>query len=420
MKNRGKIFTAIDLGTSKTCALIAEIDPEFEVPVIKGYGICESRGIKKGIIVSIEEASETINQAISAAETMADATVTSCYANISGDHIRSMNAQGTIAISRDARTGLGEAREIEKEDIERVIEHTKAVPLPVDRQILHVMPQQFIVDEQSGIRNPLNLLGRRLEIKVHLTTYSTTAASNLSRCFKNAELSVDGFVLHSLASSHAVLTESEKEMGVVLIDIGSGTADIIVFHEGGVHHTGVVNFGTQLVTNDVAYLLRIPLDTAEKIKKAHGIAFIQSADKEAFFKIESKNGRPPREIPIVKLAEYIEPRMEEILREAYMEARKADIPLINIPAVVLTGGGAMIKGSEELAESIFKIPARVGNPVDFKGYEDVLNKPAFSAAIGLLKYAIQDSKTSRLMKTATPGWLSRTWEKIRKLTENYM
>ncbi|MCK4641934.1 MAG: cell division protein FtsA [Candidatus Marinimicrobia bacterium] len=420
MKIRNRIITGVDIGSSKTCALIAEIDQEKNIPVIKGYGSVDSKGLKKGVVVNIEELSRTISQAISDAEKMAGSNVSGCYVSISGDHIRSMNTQGMIAISRDARTGMDEAREIEQEDIKRVIEHTRAVPLPVDRQILHVMPQEFIVDKQNGIKNPINLLGRRLEVKVHLTTYSTTVASNLSRCFKNAELSINGFILQSLASSYSVLTPSEKELGTILIDIGSGTVDVIVFKDGGIHHTGVVNFGAQTVTSDVAYLLRIPIDAAEKIKKSHGYAFTKQADKEAFFKIESIGNRPPREVSIIKLAQFIEPRMEEILREAYMEAKKADLPLINIPSVVLTGGGALIKGSEELTESIFKIPARIGIPMGFSGFEEELNNPGYAAAIGLLKYAMEDNNYHKSDHKISQGWISKTWDWIKNVTENVM
>jgi len=417
MKIRNHNVSAVDIGTTKTCALIAEVDWENKIPIIKGYGVVDTKGIKKGTVVNIEEVSETISKASNIAEEMAGTSISSCYASISGDHIRSMNTQGMIAISRDARTGLGEAREIEQDDIDRVIEHTRAVPLPVDRQILHVMPQEFIVDEQSGIRNPINLLGRRLEVKVHLTTYSTTVASNLLRCFKNADLSIDGFVLQAFASSYGVLTANEKEYGAILIDIGSGTIDIIVLRNSGIYHTGVVNFGAHLVTSDIAYLLRIPPESAEKIKMSQGCAFSGIADKEAFFKIESSGNRPAREIPIARLAQYIEPRMEELLREAFMEAKKADIPLSNIPLLVLTCGGSLIRGSEELTESIFKIPCRIGNPIGFKGYEEELNNPMYAAAIGMLKYAIDDNIQQKSVQKTSQGWLSKTLGWIKNLTE---
>lgn len=420
MKIRNHFITAVDIGSSKTCALIAEIDSETGNPVIKGYGTVATKGMKKGAVVNIEELSQTISQAVNAAETMAGTSVSNCYVSISGNHIRSLNTQGLIAISRDAHSGIGEAREIEKEDISRVIEHTRAVPLPVDRQILHVMPQEFTVDDQSGIKNPINLLGRRLEVKVHITTYSTTVASNITRCFKNADLAVNDFILHALASSESVLTQGEKESGAILIDIGSGTLDVSVYSEGGIHHTGVVDFGAQLVTSDIAYLLRIPLEYAEKIKKNHGYSYTKNVDREAVIKIDSIGNRPAREIPLLKLAEYIEPRMEEILREAYMESKKADIPLTGIQSVVLTGGGALIKGCEELAESIFHIPARIGFPTGYTGFEDELNNPAYAAAIGMLRFVLQDKSIDQIKPPGTDSWLTKARKWIKNIAENIM
>ncbi|HDP67162.1 MAG TPA: cell division protein FtsA [Candidatus Marinimicrobia bacterium] len=420
MRLRNQTLTGVDIGTHKTCALIAEVNPETGNPLIKGYGFVETRGLKRGAVVNIEKLSQTISQAVNAAETMAGTSVSSCYVSISGDHIRSMNTQGMIAISRDTRGGIGEAREIEQEDIDRVIEHTRAIPLPVDRQILHVMPQEFTVDEQSGIKNPINLLGRRLEAKVHITTYSTTVASNLTRCFKNIDLTIRNFILQSLASSVSVLTLAEKEAGSILIDIGSGTTDVIVYADDGIHHTGVVNFGDQLVTSDIAYLLRIPHENAENIKKNHGYCFTKNVDREAIIKIESIGNRPARELPLLKLAEYIEPRMEEILREAFMEAKKADVPFTSIQSVVITGGGALIKGCEELAESIFHMPARIGFPTNYSGCEEELNHPGYAAAIGMLQFALQEKLNNRIKPAGSESWLSRIWDWLKNLTESIM
>jgi len=420
MKIRNHYTTCVEIGSSKTCAFIAEKDPETGNPKIKGYGAVETKGLKKGVVVNIEELSHTISQAVNAAETMADTSVSSCYVNLGGDHIRSMNTKGMIAISRDARGGVGEAREVEKEDIEQVIDHTKAVPLPVDRQILHVMPQEFIVYEQSGIKNPINLLGRRLEVKVHITTFSATVASNLSRCFKNVDLTVNNFILNSLASAESTLTPSEKESGAILIDIGSGTVDVVVYSEGGIHHTGVVNFGDQLVTSDIAYLLRIPMEYAEKLKKNHGYCFTKNADKETMIKIDSIGNRPAREIPLMKLTEYIEPRMEEILREAFMESKKADVPLTSIQSVVLTGGGALLKGCEELAESIFQTPARIGFPTGYSGFENEINNPKYATVIGMLKFALQDKSIVRVKPTGSENWFAKAWHWLKNISEDFI
>ncbi len=420
IKLKNQVVTSLDIGSSKICAVIAEVDAESLEPVIKGYGIAPSKGIKKGLVVDIENATQSIINAIGEAEKMAGISVDSCIVGVSGDHIRSMNTRGMVAISRDSRTGLGEAREIESEDIERVIEHTKAVPFPIDRQILHVLPQEFIVDDQAGVKNPLNLSGRRLEAKVHLSTYNTTAISNLSKCIHNADLEIDGYVLSSLAAAYACLEESEKSMGSVLLDIGSGTIDVIVFYDDGVHHTGVINLGAGSVTNDIAYMLRVPLERAEIIKRDHGFAKVSLTDKEAFFKLDGLGGRTVREISLYNLAEWIEPRMEEILRESFLEAKKADISLTNTLSVVLTGGGAKLKGTDELTEMIFNTPAKIVAPHGFQGYNVELNDPTYSVAIGLIKYAIAENGNGStfINKSASPLHKLRGW--IKHITENVM
>jgi len=420
IKLKNQVVTSLDIGSSKICAVIAEVDAESLEPVIKGYGIAPSKGIKKGLVVDIENATQSIINAIGEAEKMAGISVDSCIVGVSGDHIRSMNTRGMVAISRDSRTGLGEAREIESEDIERVIEHTKAVPFPIDRQILHVLPQEFIVDDQAGVKNPLNLSGRRLEAKVHLSTYNTTAISNLSKCIHNADLEIDGYVLSSLAAAYACLEESEKSMGSVLLDIGSGTIDVIVFYDDGVHHTGVINLGAGSVTNDIAYMLRVPLERAEIIKRDHGFAKVSLTDKEAFFKLDGLGGRTVREISLYNLAEWIEPRMEEILRESFLEAKKADISLTNTLSVVLTGGGAKLKGTDELTEMIFNTPAKIVAPHGFQGYNVELIDPTYSVAIGLIKYAIAENGNGStfINKSASPLHKLRGW--IKHITENVM
>jgi len=420
IKLKNQVVTGLDIGSSKICAVIAEVDPESQEPIVKGYGVVPSKGIKKGLVVDIENATGAIFNAISEAEKMAGTSVDSCVVSISGDHIRSMNTRGQVAISRDSRTGLGEAREIENEDIEKVIEHTKAVPFPIDRQILHVLPQEFIIDDQAGVKNPLNLSGRRIEAKVHLTTYNTTAVANLSKCIKNADLEIDGFVLSSMAAASACLEDSEKTMGSVLLDIGSGTIDVIVYYDDGVHHTGVINLGAGSVTNDIAYMLRVPLERAEAIKRDHGFAKVSLTDKEAFFKLDGLGGRSIREISLFNLAEWIEPRMEEILRESYLEAKKADISLTNTLSIVLTGGGALLKGTDELAETMFNTPAKVVAPKGFQGYVTELSNPAYSVAIGLIKYAIAEQHNGSAFNKTTGGPLRKIRSWVKHVTENVM
>lgn len=420
MKLKNQLITALDVGSSKVCTLIAEIDNEKQEPIIKGYSKVPSKGIKKGLVSDIEQATESIRDSISMAEKMTEVTVDSCYVGLSGDHIYSMNTQGMMAISRDSRSGLGEARQIDKEDVEKLVDHTKAVPMPIDRQLLHVLPQEFIVDNQQGIKNPVALSGRRLEAKVHLTTYNTIIASNLVHCIENIGLGIEAFVLKSLASSFSTLDENEKEMGTVLIDIGANVMDIIVFSDGGVHHTGVINLGGINVTNDIAYLLRIPFDKAESLKREYGHAVVALADRDAFFTISGLGGRPDREIPVYTLAEYIEPRMEEIIRTAYTEAKKADISITNTLSVVLTGGASLLHGTEELTERIFNSPARIGYPKGYQGFTQELNDPSFASAIGILKYAIIDKNNNSSHKRKRRKLFSRAWGLMRHISENVM
>lgn len=420
MKLKNNLITALDIGSSKICALIAEVNKETENAKIKGFSSVPSKGIKRGIIVNIEQATKSIVKTVNAVETMSERTVSSCYVSITGDHIRSLNTKGVIPVSHNSRAGIGEAREIQREDIDQVLEHTKAVPLPIDRQILHVIPQEFIVDDQVGIKNPINLISRRLEAKVHLTTYSTTAASNLIRCVKDAGLEIQELVFQPLASSYSALEEDEKELGVILLDIGSGTVDVIVFYEGGVHHTGVINIGGFSVTNDIAYMLRIPIDKAEMVKREYGYAKVSIADKGATFKIDSMGGRPPREISLDTLASYIEPRLEEIFREAYIEAKKSDIPIDNTLGVVLTGGGSLLRGSEELVETIFSLPARIGYPKGFEGLTDEINSPAFTTLTGLIQFAIKDKENTLPLGRSIRGPFGKAWSWLKNISENVM
>jgi len=420
MKLKNQLISAIDVGSSKICTIIAEIDEERQEPIIKGYSKVPSKGIKKGLVSDIELATESIQDSVSRAEKMAETSIDSCWVGLSGDHIQSMNTKGMMAISRDSRGGLGEARQIDEEDVQKLVDHTKAVPLPVDRQLLHVLPQDFIVDNQHEIKNPVALSGRRLEAKVHLTTYNTTIASNLTHCIENVGLSIEAFVLQSLAASFSALDENEKETGTVLIDIGASVLDIIVFNNDGVHHTGVVNLGGMNVTNDIAYLLRIPIDKAESIKREFGHAVVGLADRDAFFTVAGLAGRPDREFQVCTLAEYIEPRMDEIIRTAFLEAKKADFSISNTLSVVLTGGGALLRETKELAESIFNSPARIGYPRGFQGFTQELNDPTFTCAVGILKYAINDMNNNAAFRRTSKNPLSKAWGWVRHLSENVM
>ncbi len=419
MKLKSSHITTLDIGSSKICALVAEIDEVTKQPKILGFGLAPSRGIRKGAVIDVEKATQSINEAVSRAEETSGRTVTRCYVSISGDHIRGINTVGRISLLRDSRNGNGEVREIEQADVDQVLEHTRAIPMPMDREILHVIPQEFIIDEQSGVQNPCNLSGRRLEARVHLTTYSTTAAANITRCLHNINLEVESYVLQSLASAYSVLEKDEKELGTILLDFGSDMINVVVYHRGHVYHTGVVNYGSSSITYDLAYLLRIPLDMAEKLKKEHGFATTSQTDDVAHFNIEEFGGGQTREIPLRLIASYIEPRMEEILTEACYEARKADVPANQKLAVVLTGGGSLLKGSCELAETFFQSSARIGYPGGYLGYEEDLHDPSFAAAIGLLKYAI-DEKDKQTQGERPDGPFGRLSAWIKNAVENIM
>lgn len=414
-------ISAIDIGTSKICTIVAEVDENTHEPIIKGIGITPSHGIKKGTIVDIEKASAAVKQSVREAENSAEKEIGKCYVNITGTHIRSMNTNSAIVISRNSHPEIGEAREIDKEDIEKVLEQARSIPLPIDRQILHLIPQDYTVDEQEEINNPIGLLGHRLEARAHVTTYNTTVASNISHCLKNANVEVKKFVLQALASSYSTLEDDEKEMGSVLIDIGGGTTDVIVFHEGNVYHTGVIGLGGYNISNDIAYLLRVPLNNAENLKRNFGYAKPSSITKNEVLQIDRlANQKFYSEVTTDLLAEYIEPRVEEIIREAYLETKKSGLATSNIISVVLTGGSCLLKGIDEIAEEIFKTPARIACPKGYIGFEEELNNPSFSASIGLLKFAIEDIKKDSIFNKHFKNPISKKWSHFKKIIENIM
>ncbi len=406
MKLNNKYISSIDIGSSKITTLIAEIAPESKIPIILGYGISESNGVINGQVININETTEAIKKSVKLAEEMSGLTVTNCYATISGEHIRSMQTNGRIAISSGLGTGYaGESREIVKEDVDRILENASALPMPIDRDILHITPIKFIVDEHDKQLNPIGLSGRHMEVKVHLTTYSRTAADNLSRCIKNVGIEVNRFVLQSIASAYGALDNNEKKLGSVLIDIGSGTTDIIVYYNSGIYYTGVLSIGGYSVTNDLAYLLRMPLEDAELLKKESGCAIKDMADIKKDIKIKGYGGRSAKTIPAVTLAEYIEPRIEEIMKEVYTESQKADTPISETFSVVLTGGCTLLPGVKELTNKIFENNVRIGRPLGFKGYESELNSPEFTASIGLVKYAIKEGIINKKSKPSSKNIL---------------
>jgi cell division protein FtsA len=376
-----EIIAGLDIGTTKIGAFIAEVNDSQEINII-GVATVPSEGLRYGVVVDVEKTVKSISAAMKKAEEMANVQVGAVFAGIAGDHIRSINGRGVVAIS-------GENGEISSEDIRRVIDAAKAVALPIDREIIHIIPQEFTVDDQKGIRDPIGMNGVRLEAEVHIVTGAIASAQNIHRCIEKAGYSVADLVLEPLASSHSVLTEDEKELGVILIDIGGGTTDIAMFYEGCIRHTSVVALGGRNVTNDLAIVLRTSIDAAEDLKIGHASALHTEDEKEVLIEIPGVNGRSSRKISKSLLVDIVQPRMAEILSLAYEEVKTSDYINLMTNGVVLTGGASLLNGSLELAEDIFSVPVKLGIPTGFGGMVAEAKKPQCATGVGLLKYALK-------------------------------
>ncbi|KAA3612100.1 MAG: cell division protein FtsA [Calditrichaeota bacterium] len=373
---------ALDIGTTKICVLIAEVDENNELKII-GVGTAPSEGLRRGVVINLEKTIHAIKKARLEAERMANVEVRAVYAGIAGDHIRSLNGRGVVAVSGDHNT-------ISVDDKRRVIEAAKAVALPFDREIIHIIPQEFIVDDQRGIDDPVGMSGMRLEAEVHIVTCAVTAAQNIWRSIEGAGMTVMDLVLEPLASSYSVLTEDEKSLGVVVLDLGGGTTDIALFCEKAIRHTAIVSLGGRNVTNDLAHGLRTPVENAEKIKVAHGAAILTDSDKDAFVEVPGIGGRAAQRVPKSMLVDIIQPRMEEILTLAARELNKSDYIKMMTTGAVLTGGGSMIPGTVELAEEIFQMPIKLGIPQGIQSVSEEVNKPIHATGVGLLLYGHQN------------------------------
>lgn len=376
-----KIITGLDIGTTRIRALIAESD-ERGMPVFLGYGATAAEGLRRGVVVNMEKTVQSVSKAVEDAELMAGARVESAVAGIAGDHIKSINSQGVIAVSRSDN-------EIKESDVKKAIEAASAVAIPADREIIHVLPQQYTIDEQSGIKNPIGMNGVRLEVDVHIVTAAVTSAKNIFRSLERCEIKVDHLVLQSLASAHAVIGSAEQEMGVILIDIGGDITDIAVFYDGSIRHSGVVPLGGKIVTNDITIGLRTAVEQAERLKLVYGAALTSLVDPEEMMEVSGITGRAPRSISRNVLASIIEPRMEEILSLAAREIKKSNPPESLAAGIVLTGGGALLPGTVELAEQIFDMPAKLGVPSGIEGLPENIATPEFSTAVGLVMYGFK-------------------------------
>lgn len=374
------LIVALDIGTSKVVAIVAEVAAAGEVEII-GIGSHPSRGLKKGVVVNIESTVQSIQRAVEEAELMAGCQIHSVYAGIAGSHIKSLNSHGIVAI-RD--------KEVASSDVERVIDAARAVAIPADQKILHVMPQEFIIDNQEGIREPIGMSGVRLEARVHLVIGAVSAAQNIVKCVKRCGLEVDDVILEQLASSYAVLSDDEKELGVCLVDIGGGTTDIAVFTEGAIRHTAVIPIAGDQVTNDIAVALRTPTQNAEEIKIKYACALTQLASADETIEVPSVGDRPARRLARQTLAEVVEPRYEELFTLIQAELRRSGYEDLCAAGIVLTGGTSKMEGVVELAEEIFHLPVRLGEPQGISGLVDVVRNPIYSTGVGLLLFGAQN------------------------------
>jgi cell division protein FtsA len=373
------LIVGLDIGTSKVVAIVAEISEDGALEII-GIGSHPSRGMRKGIVVNIDATVESVQRAIEEAELMSGCQIHSVYTGIAGSHIHSFNSHGFVAVK---------SGEVTKEDVARVIEAAKAVSIPNEQKILHVLPQEYTVDHQEGIIDPIGMAGMRLEGKVHIVTGAVGAAQNIVNCIRRCGLEVDDMILQQLASSYAVLTEDEKQLGVCMIDIGGGTTDIAVYTDGAIRHTAVIPVAGDQVTNDLAVAFRTPHQSAEQIKIKHGCAYRQCADKEHNIKIPSVGQNREQNINQLDLAEIIEPRYEELFALVLDELQNSGWDGLLGAGLVLTGGSAKMPGVLELAEYIFQSHVRLGVPRHVEGMQDVTNNPVFATGIGLLLYGQQ-------------------------------
>lgn len=376
------MIVGLDIGTSKVVAIVGEVKTDGSLNIV-GIGSHRSRGLKKGTVVNIESTVGSIQRAIEEAELMAGCRIHSVYAGIAGSHIRSMNSHGIVAI-RD--------REVTRADIDRVIDAAQAVAIPADQRVLHILPQEYIIDSQEGVKEPLGMSGVRLEAKVHLVTCAINAVQNIEKCIKRCGLQTEEIILEQLASSYAVLTDDEKELGVCMVDIGGGTTDIAIFTEGAIRHTGVIPIAGDQVTNDIAMALRTPTDNADELKIKYACALTQLASAGEMIKVPGVGDRPARELSRQALAEVVEPRYDELFTLVKAELQRSGYENLLAAGVVMTGGTSKMEGVIELAEEIFHMPVRIGMPQGVKGLADIVRNPIYSTGVGLLLYGMRQQQ----------------------------
>ena len=396
------MIVGLDIGTSKVVAIVGEVTDDNGVEII-GLGSHPSRGLKKGVVVNIESTVQSIQRAVEEAELMAGCQIHSVYAGIAGSHIRSLNSHGIVAI-RD--------KEVTAADVDRVIDAARAVAIPADQKILHILPQEFIIDAQEGVREPVGMSGVRLEAKVHMVTGAVSAAQNIIKCVRRCGLEVDDIILEQLASSYSVLTDDEKELGVCLVDIGGGTTDLAVFTEGAIRHTAVIPIAGDQVTNDIAVALRTPTQHAEEIKIKYACALTQLASAEETIEVPSVGERPVRRLARQTLAEVVEPRYEELFTLIQSELRRSGFEDLCAAGIVLTGGSSKMEGAVDLAEEIFHMPVRLGSPQYVTGLVDVVRNPIYSTGVGLLLFG-RHNRFLRESDARLSGGVNSVWRRMK-------
>ena len=375
-------IVGLDIGTNKVAAIVAEVTDDGELEII-GIGTHHSRGLKKGVVVNIESTVQSIQRAVEEAELMAGCSIDSVYAGIAGSHIRSLNSHGIVAI-RD--------REVYAQDVERVIDAAQAMAIPADQKILHVLPQEYVIDTQEGVKEPLGMSGVRLEAKVHMVTCAVNAAQNIEKCIERCDLVVNDIILEQLASSYSILTEDERDLGVCIVDIGGGTTDIAVFTGGSIRHTAVIPIAGDQVTNDIAMALRTPTQNAEELKIKYACALTQLARADEVIKVPGVGDKPARDLTRQSLAEVVEPRYDELFTLVQAELRRSGFEDLLAAGIVLTGGAAKMEGVIDLAEEVFHMPVSLGAPRNVAGLKDIVRNPIYATGVGLLQYGLEREK----------------------------
>ena len=407
-KEQKNLIIGLDIGTSKIVALVAEVMPEGRLEVI-GIGETPSRGLKKGVVVNIESTVNAIQRALEEAELMADCKISDVLTGIAGSHIKSINSHGMVAIKD---------KEVTQADVDRVIETARAVNIPTDQQILHILTQEFIIDGQEDVREPLGMSGVRLEVKVHIVTGAVSAAQNIIKCVKRCGLDVRDLILQPLASSMAVLTEDEKDLGVCLVDIGGGTADIAVFTNGAIRHTAVIPIAGDQLTNDIAMALRTPTKEAEDIKRTQGCALRQLAHPSEMIEVPSVGERAARQLSRQTLAEVIEPRIEEMYSLVQAELRRSGFEELISSGIVLTGGSSMMQGMVELGEEVFHMPVRLGIPQYVGGLSEVVRNPRYATGVGLLLAGLEQYQRHQLVRMQSSS-IQQVFEKMKSWFQGF-